>query len=234
MTVQDLIEASARECKALYAGRTLATGEYANCLIALNALLGQFSVEGLTVYFIVRDALTLTGATTYTIGTGGTFNVARPEKIRSAAVIVATGSMRCEVVSPEKFSEIVDRTVTGSFADFLCCDYAFPIANLYIWPAPASGTLELFSIKPLTAVAALSDTVSFPPGFETAIKLNLAVILAGELPGSNLSETTIQAAKDAKAALAGMNAMALGTPRPPASPGPQQPLQVTDIEQASA
>jgi hypothetical protein len=234
MTVQDLIEASARECGALFAGRTLATGEYANSIIALNALLGQLSIEGLTVFSIVRDALTLTGATAYTIGTGATFNTARPEKIRSAAVIVSGGSMPCQVVSPEKFSEIIDRTVTGAFADFLCCDYAFPTANIYLWPAPASGTLELFSVKPLAAVANLSDTISFPPGYETAIKYNLAVVLATELPGAKLTDATLKLAETTKAAVGAMNAAALGAPGPPRGPGPQRPLQATDIEQQVA
>jgi hypothetical protein len=232
MTAQDLIEASARECGALFAGRTLATGEYANCLTALNALLGQFSVEGLTVFSIVRDALTLTGAASYTIGTGATFNVARPEKIRSAAVITGGGSMPCEVVSPEKFSTIVDRTVTGAFADFLCYDAAFPTGNIYLWPAAAAGgTLELFSIKPLASVANLGDTVTLPPGYETAVKFNLAVAIAQELPGAKLTDALIESAKTTKAALAGMNAMALGAPVPPKPPGPQTPLQAIDIEQ---
>jgi len=234
MTVQDLIEAAARECGVITFGQALNTVEYANCILSLNALLGQFSVEGLTVYFVVRDAFALTGAASYTFGVGGTFNTARPEKIRGAAVINSGGSMPADVVGPERWSHILDRTVTGAFADMLTCDYAFPLANVYLWPNPTAGTLELFSVKPMAQVAALTDVVVYPPGYERALKFNLAVAIAPELAGSKLSDVTVSEAKESKAALAGINAMALGAPVPPAGNRPQNPPQNEDIEQAEA
>jgi hypothetical protein len=73
-----------------------------------------------------------------------------------------------------------------------------------LWPAPPAGsTLDVFSLKPLTAFNSLSDTINLPPGYEQALRFNLAGVLAPEY-GSALPPEYVAAATEAKAAVAAM------------------------------
>jgi len=234
MIVQDYIEQAARRIGILQAGRSLATGEYTNCLNLANQLLSAFSIEGLTIYQIKKETFSLTGAASYTIGSTGTFNTSRPEKIRAAAVVTGSVSMPCQIVSAEKFATIIDRGVTGAFADWLACDYQFPLATIFLWPAPAAGSLDLWSVKPLAAFSAISDTVSFPPGYEDAFSFNLAVNMASEFAGAHLDQAVVAKAHEAKQALAAINGVSLGQPMAPIGVSAQQPLTMTDIEKGQA
>jgi hypothetical protein len=140
--------------------------------------------------------------------------------------------MRVAIVTPEKFETIIDISRAGKFADMLVCDYANPLATISLWPIVATGTLDLWSIKPLTAVVYLSDAISFPPGYLETLKFNLAVVLASEFPGAILDQWVGKKAEDTKSRLAQLNAVTVGAPAAPLRPVPlQQPMQEIDLEQ---
>ena len=232
-TVQNLCDEALRLIHVLRANASFATQvqggntvpacqEYQIALDALNQVIDGFSVDGATVYQVVHETFALTGAASYTWGSGGVINTARPEKIRAAAVIQATASMRIAIVSPEKFETIVDADRAGNFADMLVCDYGNPLATISLWPIVTSGTLDLWSIKPLTAVVHLSDAVSFPPGYLETLKLNLAVMLASEFPTARLDQWVMQKADATKARLAALNMVTIGEPMPPLPPMPTE------------
>ena len=210
-----------------------ASQDYQICLDALNAIIDGFSVDGATIYQTVNETFSLTGAASYTWGTGGNITTPRPEKIRAASVSTTDGSMPVEVVTPERFETIIDRTVTGSYADYLVCDYGYPQATIMLWPAAANGgTLNLWSYKPLAGVVYLSDVIAFPPGYLETLKFNLAVVLASEFPGAILDQWVGQKAEATNARLAQLNAVTIGAPAAPLRPVPlQQPLQEIDLEQ---
>jgi len=233
-TVQNICDEALRLIGVLRANASFSNAglEYQTCIDALNQVVDSFSADGLTIYQMVRETFTLTGATSYTIGAGATFNTVRPEKIRAASTITGGGSsMPCKIVSAEKFSTIIDRTVTGQFVDFLCCDYDFPLSNLYVWPAPGAGTLELWSYKPLSSFVYLTDAVSFPPGYLEALKYNLAVAIFPEFPGARLDPTIPLKADRSKQRLGALNAVTIGMPAAPLSPvAMQQPLTEVDVE----
>ena len=245
-TVQNLCDEALRLIHVLRANASFATQvqggntvpacqEYQIALDALNQVIDGFSVDGATVYQVVHETFALTGAASYTWGLGGVINTARPEKIRAAAVIQSTtASMRVAIVTPEKFETIIDISRAGKFADMLVCDYANPLATISLWPIVATGTLDLWSIKPLTAVVYLSDAISFPPGYLETLKLNLAVMLASEFPTGRLDQWVFQKAGDCKARLAALNMVTIGEPMPPLPPLPiQQPVAGSDIAQGS-
>ena len=233
-TAQNIIEEALRLIHVLRPNATFTGGgqEYPISLDALNQVIDGFSVDGATIYQEVREQFPLNGSPSYTMGTGGTFNTTRPIKLRAAGVTATDGSKPAEICQSERFERILDRSVTGAFIDLLTCDYASPIATIYVWPAPATGTLELWSYKPLTQFAALTDTVTFPPGYLATLKYNLAVALVSEFPGAVLDQWVMQKAIETRAALAALNMQTIGAPTPPlGTPIAQTPLRELGVEQ---
>jgi hypothetical protein len=231
-TAQNLADEALRLNGMLAAGRQASATHYSIVLDALNQLIDSLAAEGATIYQLTYETLPLSGQASYTIGPGGAWNTGRPQKIRAAAVINADGSMPCEIVAPEKWSTIVDRSVAGAFGDYLCCDYDYPLATIHVWPAAvAPGQLELWSYKPLTGFTSLASAVTLPPGYTETLKYSLAVAIQPEFPGARLAPQVPARAAQLKASLGALNAVTIGAPVPPRMPVPaQRPLTETDIE----
>jgi hypothetical protein len=68
-------------------GGTLTTAEQPYYLGKLNAMLESWSLDRRMCYSVTQESFALTASTgTYTIGSGGAFNTARPTKILNAFV----------------------------------------------------------------------------------------------------------------------------------------------------
>jgi hypothetical protein len=228
-TVQQICEAALRKIRVLRANQQFIapSPEYQTCLDALNRIVDTLSGTPSFIYQVLRETFPLTGAASYTMGAGGNLNTVRPTKIRSGTTIQSQGTLPIDIVSPEDFESIIDRTVTGSFIDKLCCDYGFPLATLQVWPAVNGGNIALWSYKPLTAFVALTDTVNYPPAYTDMLVFMLALSVAPEFPGSVLDQTVPAEITAAQRAVASMNAVTVGTPLPPI---PRQTGQVPPME----
>jgi hypothetical protein len=122
------------------------------------------------------------GQQMYTLGKGGNLNAPRPVSIKNAVAITAQGlSLPMELVSSEDWAAIVEKTVSGTVPRKVYCDFAYPLANVYIWPVPSgSPQLSLYTWHQFDQFAALTDTFDLPPGYERAIRFNLAIEMAPE------------------------------------------------------
>ena len=175
MTWRSLLKSSLRLIGQLGPGRSAGPSETADALTVLTAMLSSWSTQRLSVYTIARSTHTLTGASDYTIGTGADFDTARPTRI-DAAALLAAGSTTEQPID-------VYRLIGSPRREGLYYSFGFPVATIHLEPAPAAGdTLALYVWQPLGAVtdADLDDEISFPPGYEDAIRYNLAVRLAPE------------------------------------------------------
>jgi hypothetical protein len=211
-TVQQLINSALRLIGVIDSGETPATAESDDAFAALNQLLTNWSAAAVPVYQVARDVIPLTGAASYTIAS-------RPVKLKSAHVTSAGVSMPVNIVTSEVWSRFKDRTRTGLFADELYWDGAYPTGTLALWPNPNAGSLEVYSIKPLTAFGSLSETINLPPGYEHALRFALAQALAPEY-GAVLSPELQAGAAEAKTAIATLNTQVLGPPLPASGPAP--------------
>lgn len=204
-------------------GGSPSSSERTHAESALNRLLGSWSAGGVFVPKVTRDAYVLTGAASVTMGPTGTIAVARPLKIKSAAIVVSNVAHALEIATAEQWAQIRDRSRAGKWADFLYADYAFPDMTIYLTPTPASGgSLEIHSLKAMASVA-LADTVAWPVGYERALQFALAADIAMSY-GRSLSAEIQAGAKMAMDNIAGLNASVLGMPMPAAAPldAPQQ------------
>jgi hypothetical protein len=211
-TVTQLIDSALRLIGVIDSGETPATAERDDAFAALNQLLANWSAAAVPVYQVARDVIPLSGAASYTIAV-------RPVKLKSAHVTSAGVSMPVEIVTSERWSRFKDRTRTGLFADELYWDGAYPNGMLSLWPNPTAGSLEVYSIKPLTQFASQSETINLPPGYEHALRLGLASMLAPEY-GAVLSPELEKNAAEAKTSIATLNTQVVGPPLPASGPAP--------------
>jgi hypothetical protein len=212
MTAQEFINSTLRLIGVLASGETPSVSESDDAFVALNQMLGSWSAAQAPVYQITLETVPLTGAETYTLAN-------RPVRIRSAASVAGGASLQrpVQIVDANGWTGVADRTRTGAWVETLFYDGGWPDGKIHVSPKPSDGDLELWCYMPLTEVASLSDNITFPPGYEHAIRFSLAEVLAGEY-GMPLPDTVARGAAEAKSGLAQLNAQVLGPPAPPPPP----------------
>jgi hypothetical protein len=236
MTGLSVIKAALRMLGTLAEGQTPSASEVDDALEALNAMLDSWSTRRVSLYASQYAEYTLqTAIQSYSIGSGGTFNQARPVKIIAIDALIAdaggtpaTDKARStiELISVEQWAAIKPRNAKATFPTACYPDYAFPLCNLNFWPVPTfTGTAPKVEIYQWTALTRFPDTSSsytVPEGYELAFKANLAVLLAPEY-NMVASQELMKAAQESYTALTTLNLDNLspgGTapPMPPSGP----------------
>lgn len=199
-TVQDLINNALSELGVIAAGESPATEDTALGLSLLNALLDSWSANALPIPSLVKDSSALTGQSSYQ------FTV-RPLLVKAVHVIAGGITVPYKIVTPEEWS-------TGDTNRVAYYDAAFPTGTINLRPAP-TGTLEVFSYKPLTKFSATTDTLAtvLPPGYTRALMLCLAVDLANAY-NREPSQSLVALSESAKKDIFQLNAATLGLPVP--------------------
>ena len=190
MTAQDLITASLRRIGIVGAGQTPAPEDSADALLRLNALLDSWATERLFIPCIVRSTWTIvSGTAAYTVGSGGTVNIARPVYVQTINFQDTSQSptleMPLEPLTDQGFANIPQKDSTSAYPT---CAYWNPtysgtgLGSITLWPVPTSSTLQgvIYAPTTLTQVAALGTTLTLPPGYQWLLTENLAVMLAPE------------------------------------------------------
>jgi hypothetical protein len=212
ITAQDIITDALTDIGVVMAGESPAAEDSAYGLRVLNRMVDSWASEKLTVLGLGTTTCSLSGAASYTIGTGGAINVARPAQIASVVVRLSNGSeKRADPVSPQAWDDIIDKARTGAFADRYYYDNGYPMGIIYLNPMPATGTLEVKHYKVITGFSTLATTVDYPPGYQRALVTNLAIELvpAFQKPAS---QVLVALALHAKQLVMQSNAEVLGLP----------------------
>jgi hypothetical protein len=209
MQAQDFINDALTDIGVTAAGETPSTDEQNYALRLINQVLDSWSAEALPIYQITREVITMTGAASYALAT-------RPVKIKAAEISSAGGLLNpVKPVTAEEWS-----TGAGTSAvPALWCDGGFPSATVYLRPAPTSGTMELYSYRPLSSFSTLTTDLTLPPGYQLALRRALGLELALGF-GRTVTPDLASLAESAKTAIEGLNAAVLGTPGPQAPPPP--------------
>jgi hypothetical protein len=174
-TASDIISRGLRQLRILDIDSSADATQLANGLIVLNGLVDEWNSESQTLYQEQEETFTLTGATSYTIGSAGTFNTVRPEKIISAFYRLGGIDYPPLTLTPKINWDVIQQKTTPGYPEALWYDEAYPLGVIHLWPNPTSGTLVLSTLKQLTEFAATSTTVSLPPGYRDALTYNFAV-----------------------------------------------------------
>lgn len=189
-------------------GQTPSANTTNDALTSLNDLLDSWSNESLITFPILREQLSFASAgakQVYTWGTGGDLNSARPMRIQTAAIQLNSSSPSVElpmdILNEDQYAAVILKGTTSSFPLCVYIDDAYPTRSINVWPVPTDTTnnLILYSQKPLVS-AALSTPLSLPPGYQRALRFNLAIELGPEF-GRPVPQEVIALAEQSKAAI---------------------------------
>lgn len=209
MTGRDLITGSLRLLGAVASGESLGAAEATDGLSALNDMIDGWSTEQLLIPNKVREVFALVaGQESYTMGSGGNFNTARPQKIENALIQIAGTDPVLEIpvriLNQDQYAGLMIKTVQSTYPTDLYSDGAYPLTSISVWPVPNSScSLVLYSWKPLSQLA-LDTVISLPPGYARALRYCLAVELAPEY-GKQAPTEVVEIAGTAKGAIKRMN-----------------------------
>jgi len=190
MTAQELIEDALTLAGKLGPGRGANTSDSEVSLRALNSMLSGWATQGLTIPVVRSDEYNLVAdQQTYTIGEGGDFDAARPLAINRANLLTSdTPPYRThlEVITVHNWADVAFPTLESTIPSKLYYAPFFPLGQIVVWPVPTeTRTIELFTRQGLARINALNEILEFvpePPGYEEAVKYNLALRLKGLFP----------------------------------------------------
>lgn len=186
VTPQDLVTFSLKAVGVLGVGQSALAEDNNDAFTAMNGMLAQWQRRRWLVWHLTDNYLTSTGAQSYSIGTGGDFNVMRPDRIEAAFFRQFVNSTPNYVDFPltilesrEDYNRIAIKDLP-SFPRFIFYDSAYPLGYLYPWPVPEAGIYDIhISLKEtLNQFSSLNQTIALPPEYEEAIWTNLVIRLA--------------------------------------------------------
>lgn len=172
-------------------------------LSALNDLIDSWSNDSLRITSRTDDVFTLNaGVSTYTIGTGQTFNTTRPIALIDACFtrFAPQYDEPVSIITDELYNNITNKAALGRPRN-LNYNNAYPVGEIKLYPVPDQNyELHLISEKPLANWTLYQD-VALPAGWNRALIYNLAIELAPEY-GQPVTNEMSMIARESKGNLA--------------------------------
>lgn len=180
MTAKEIIEASLTELGILVAGDSPGTADLAWCLGKLNRFLNTLSADGLNLHYRVEESFSLVAGTPdYTIGSGATWDTARPNVIERAFIRDSNNHDHPVEARPIFEYWLISEKTSQSRPKELFYAYAVPYGIIYLYYTPSSSeSLYIVSQKLLTTYANANIEVVLPVEYEDTLVLNLAIRIA--------------------------------------------------------
>ena len=174
-SAQTLIKAALRAIGVIATGETPTNAELADGLEAMKFMFRTWSAQNVRMYYTKQETLTMTGATSYTIGSGGSLDTVRPAAIRGAWC----SDWPVKLIDEDHYRQFRMSAASSGTVECLWYSSEYPLGKLYPWPL-GGILLYLDTLKPLTDPTLITSSIAFPPEYDDAIKWNLAVRLAPE------------------------------------------------------
>lgn len=201
-TAATIISRAMRLLGVLDSGAAPTAEEYADGLVALNALIDEWNNDRLMIYAIKDETLTLTpGDGEYTIGSGANINTTRPVSVESAFIRVAGLDYHINIIGQRQYDSIVQKSSQSNIPEYLYYKPGMASGTLYLYPVPSEANVLHVQLRtPFTAFSLTSTAVTLPPGYEQALASNLAITFAPEFQ----AEPSAAVVKMARESLAGI------------------------------
>jgi hypothetical protein len=171
----------------LAAGEQPAADEAQDALVTLNDMIDAWKLERLMVYAILPETFQLqAGKKSYTMGPGGDFDTARPVRIDKVNLQYTQTnpqplSLPVHLLNLDQYQAIIVQDTSSTFPTQVYPNDDFPLRTLFFWPVPQIGfPVDVFTWKLINGFADINQTISLPPGYQRALRFNLALELAPE------------------------------------------------------
>jgi hypothetical protein len=212
-TALDLIASSLRLVNVMASGETVPIGMANESLAVLNDMIDSWNTDRLAIYTTrIDDFPFVLGKQSYTLGTGGDFNIPRPAQIDAmSSILIYNPDNPVEVpitmyTVSDWQNQVPVKKVTGNFPLICYDDGGFPLRTLNFWPIPTiqPNNFRLYSWQALPAQS-LAVAVNLPPGYKEAFRYNLAIRLGAEF-AAPIPASVAQIAVESLARLKTINA----------------------------
>lgn len=176
----DLIKTSMRLIGAIATGETPSADEAADGLRALNDVLERWSIESLAVYGNLPEVYaTVAGQSLYSYGPGGNWDAPRPAFISNLYTTVDGMDYPAQEWALEEYNAVALKSQRQPIVERWVFVNDAPLAQVILWPTPSRSTpITLDTPRILTQVAAISTTMTLPPGYASALQYAVAEELA--------------------------------------------------------
>lgn len=185
MTGTQHVERALQEIGFLGAGQAASAEDASFALTVSQRMFNAWAAERLTIVSILRTTKTLTSGTRdYTIGSGGSINIVRPLWIDHAAIILdntatTVQELPIRLYTDDEWALVGQKTLASATLEGIYFDRAFNSSGLgtistYPTINIAIASLALYTPKATVGYTALTDDVTFAPGYEEAVHYQLA------------------------------------------------------------
>lgn len=210
----DIIKSGLRLCNVIAAGEDIDAATANDGLMVLNQMIDAWNADRLAIFTTGSNDFPLVlGKQSYTLGSGGDFDMTRPVRIESmSAILLYAPDNPVEVpmalyTVDQWQNQVPVKNVTGNFPQLCYDDGNYPLRNLNFWPIPQGQpcNVRIYSWQPLLLASSLNTTINLPAGYSEAFRYNLAVRLSAEF-AATLPQTIPSLAVESLARLRSLNA----------------------------
>lgn len=197
------------EIRVARAGDVISPDDADLVLTLLLELLDLWNLLPAARYVSTRVSGTLTPSLNpHQIGPSGaefTTTTARPTRISALMVEVGTDIWHpIDLRDRDWWDAVTDPETSTSLPYAAYYEPAWPNGKLYLYPEPSEARDIRFTAETLFSSVAWSDTLDLPMGYQAAVRLTLAERCAPSF-GQRVSQDTMRAAREARAAVFGAN-----------------------------
>jgi hypothetical protein len=191
--VQDLITSAMRLIHVLGAEEVPTASEANDALFVFQGMIDSWNAEHLAVFSNTRLVFPLqSGQQSYNYGLNPPnpwdFNSPRPAKIDRMGIIWLGNpaqplELPLEYYTTDQWANIPVKNIQSSLPQYVWDDQGFPFRVLNFWPIPnVTDQVVIYPWVALTEPSTLTTVIAQPPGYQQALRFNLAVMLAAEFP----------------------------------------------------
>lgn len=177
-TAYEVIVMSLNDAGIIAEGETPSADVSATAFNTLTQMLAMWQIDGLYVNAKVTNSFSPSGALSYTVGTGGTANFARPEKIDYAFYRLDSIDYPIRILATyEEYEAIPQKTLAGQ-PECVFYNPTVTMGTLYVYPQPSTGAIHLVSTVRFPVLSTSADAITLPAEYIMPIRFSLSELLA--------------------------------------------------------
>lgn len=198
-TANDIINLALKDAGIIAAGETADADTFNDALTTFNQMIGQWQVDKVYVTGQQKVGFTATGAQVYTIGPGAAIDVPLPVDIDEATYTLGSIDYPVRLINSfEDYQNITLKSITGTIPSAIFYQRNYPTGNLYVWPQPGTGTVNLVVRDVLSTYTDSTADIDVPPEYALAMRFSLAELLIITFGQQMRPDIAMQAAKARK------------------------------------